>query len=81
MEARPRQPSLALKVATLLVRVTETKNLESAAIWLRKAEQINQGSLELYQIRKEFTEAKATAGDKNSIKDIEGKFTLKYLSF
>ena len=50
LEAHPRQPSLALKVVQLLVR--QTKNLDSAAIWIRKAEQINQGSLELYQVRK-----------------------------
>ena len=71
MEARPRQPGLALKVSELLVRYSETKNLNSAALWLRKAEQINQGSLELYNIKKDFMEAKSEEGDKNAIIEIE----------
>ena len=45
----------------MLVRREETRNLSSAKIWIAKAENFNQGSLELYEVRKSFTEQRIVA--------------------
>ena len=58
LEARPKQPLIALKMAELLIREPETKNLNSAQIWLSKAEVLNRGSAELFALKMDYMKCK-----------------------
>ena len=58
LEARPKQPQVAMKMAELLIRQPETKNLNSAQIWLSKAEALNRGSPELFDLKMDYMRSK-----------------------
>lgn len=58
LEARPKQPQVAMKMADLLIRQPETKNLNSAQIWLSKAEALNRGSSELFDLKMDYMRSK-----------------------
>ena len=53
-----KQPQTALKMAELLIRRAETKNLNSAQIWLSKAEALNRGSPELFALKMDYMKCK-----------------------